>query len=89
MFPFLTISINVHSTGISLSIVVSVCLIRVAVVGAVVTAVAHIIAVVVVLPGIVHERTIVLFGKEENAELNEEAVIVFYGAAVVISTPSL
>lgn len=56
----LTISVDVHSAGISLSIVVSVCLVRVVVVGAVVTAVSHVISVIVILGWIVMEWTVVL-----------------------------
>lgn len=59
----LTISINVHSTGVSLSIIICICLVWVTVVGAVVTAVTHIITVIVKLPGVVNERTVVLFQK--------------------------
>lgn len=56
----LTISVDVHSAGISLSIVVSVCLVRVVVVGAVVTAVSHVISVIVILGWVVMEWTVVL-----------------------------
>lgn len=65
-FSILTISIDVYSAGVSLSIVVSVCLVWVTVVRAVVTAVTHIIAVIVILPGVIHEWTVVLFQKQEN-----------------------
>lgn len=57
----LTISINVHSTGISLSIIVCICLVWVTVVGAIVTAVTHIIAVIVILSGVVHKWAVVLY----------------------------
>lgn len=56
----LTISVDVHSAGISLSIVVCVCLVRVVVVGAVVTAVSHVISVIVILGWVVMEWTVVL-----------------------------
>lgn len=65
-FPVLTISIDVHSTGISLSVVVCVCLVWVTIVGAVVTAVTHIITIIVILPGVVHEWTVVLFPKKKD-----------------------
>lgn len=61
MFPVLTVSIDVHSASISLSIIVCVCLVWVTVVGAVVTTITHIITVIVILPGVVHEWTVVLF----------------------------
>lgn len=67
--PSLTISIDVHGTGVSLSVVVCVCLVWVTIVRTVVTAVAHIVTVVVVLPGIVHEWTVVLFQREKDKEL--------------------
>lgn len=60
----LTISVDVHSAGISLSIVVCVCLVRVVVVGAVVTAVSHIISVIVILGWVVMEWTVVLQREE-------------------------
>lgn len=70
----LTISVDVHSTGISLAIVVCVCLVWVTVVGAVITAVAHVIAVIIILPGVEDEWTVVLFqrGRErgERFEVN-------------------
>lgn len=56
-----TISINVHSTGVSFTIVVSVSLIRVAVVRTVIAAISHIVAVVVVLSWVEDERAVVLF----------------------------
>lgn len=77
MFAGLTISINVHCAGISLSVAVGVCLVWVAIVGAVVAAVTHIITVIVILPGIVHKRTVVLFEKEKNAVLEKESMTVF------------
>ena len=55
----LTISIDVHSTGIALPVFVCVCLVRVVVVGAVVTAVSHIISVIVILGWVVMEWTVV------------------------------
>lgn len=64
--PLLTISIDVYSAGVSLSVVVCVCLVWVTIVGAVVTAVTNIIAIIVVLPGVVHEWTVVLFQKEKG-----------------------
>lgn len=60
-----TISIDVHSTGIALAVVVCVCLVWITIVRAVVTAVPNVIAVIIILPGIVHERTVVLFGKDK------------------------
>lgn len=87
-FPVLTISINVHSACISLSIVVCVRLVWVAIVGAVVTAVTHIIAVIVILPGVVHEWTVVLFQKEKDKE-EERVMHRFSGAVLVICHLSL
>lgn len=67
----LTVSIDVHGAGISLPVVVGVSLVWVAVVGAIVTAVTDIVAVIVVLPGVVHERTVVLFHKWKERENTE------------------
>jgi len=75
--PVLTISINVHSAGVSLSITVCVCLVWVTIVGAVITAVTHVIAVVVILPGVVDEWTVVLFQKDENKRQDERFRIGF------------
>lgn len=55
-----TVSVDVHGAGVSLPVVVRVRLVRVAVIRAVVTAVAHVVAVVVVLPRVVDEWTVVL-----------------------------
>lgn len=79
-FPVLTISINVHSAGISLSIVVCVRLVWVTVVGAVVTAVTYIITVIIILPGVVDEWTVVLFEKREVQRVEDR----FSGAVLVI-----
>ena len=68
----LTISINIHSAGVSLSVVIRVCLIRVAVVGAVVAAVTNIVTVVVVLPGVVDERAVVLFWRDKKGDINDK-----------------
>lgn len=73
----LTISIDVHSTGVSLSVVVCVCLVWVTVVRAVVAAVTHIIAVIIVLPGVVDEWTVVLFQKGERQRGGKRVVICF------------
>lgn len=62
----LTVSIDVHRTGVSLAIVVRVRLVWITVVGAVVAAVAHLVAIIVVLPGVVNERAVVLFEKTES-----------------------
>lgn len=56
----LTVSVDVHSTGISLSVVVCICLVRIVVVGTVVTAVSHVISVIVILGWVVMEWTVVL-----------------------------
>lgn len=56
----LTIAINVNSTGITLSIVVSVGLVSVRLVHTVVTAVANVISVCVILPGVVHFWAVIL-----------------------------
>lgn len=56
----LTISINIHSTCISFSIVISVSLIRVVIVGAVITAVTNVIPIIVILLWVVNECTVVL-----------------------------
>lgn len=71
ILKFLTISINVHRTGISLSIVVCVRLVWITVIGAVVTAVTHIIAVIIILPRVVDEWTVVLFFKKKG-EINRD-----------------
>lgn len=56
----LTISINVCSTGVSFPIVVCVSLIWVVVVGAVVTAISHVVSVIIILGWVVMEWTVVL-----------------------------
>lgn len=58
---FRTISINVHSTGVTFTIVVSVGLVWVAVVWTVIAAVSHVIAIVVVLSWVEDEWAVVLF----------------------------
>ena len=67
-FPVLTVSVDVHSAGISLSIVVCVCLVWITVVWAVITAVTHIITVIIILPGVEDEWTVVLFQKGKERE---------------------
>lgn len=67
--PVLTISVNIHSAGVSLPIIVCVCLVRVTVVRAVIAAVTHFIPVIIVLPGIVHEWAVVLLQKQKDEEL--------------------
>lgn len=62
----LTISVDVHSAGVAFAVVVCVCLIRVAIVRTVVTTVTHIVPVIIILPGVVDKRTIVLFQKREE-----------------------
>lgn len=62
-FTALTISIDVHRTGISLSVVVCVRLVWITVIGAVVTSVTYVITVIIILPGVVNEWTVVLFQK--------------------------
>lgn len=66
MVLVLTISIDVHSTGIAFAVVVCVCLVWIAIVRTVVTTVTHIVPVIVILPGVVDKRTIVLFQKREE-----------------------
>lgn len=78
----LTISIDVHSAGISFSIVVCVCLVWITIVGAVVTTVTHIVSVVVILSGVVHKWTVVLFQKRERDEEEEEKNQEWYLGAV-------
>lgn len=56
----LTITINVNSTGITLSIVVSVSLVSVSLEHTVVTAVTNIISICVILGGVVHSWAVVL-----------------------------
>lgn len=56
----LTITINVNSTGVTLSIVVSVGLVGVSLEHTVVTAVANIISVCVILGRVVHSWAVVL-----------------------------
>lgn len=56
----LTITINVNSTGITLSIVVSVGLVSVLLENTVVTAVANVISVCVILGRVVHSWAVVL-----------------------------
>lgn len=68
----LTISINVHSTGVSLSIIICICLVWVTVVGAIVTAVTHIIAVIVILSGVVHKWAVVLYFFNMKKKLREQ-----------------
>lgn len=60
MERLLTIAINVHSTGITLSITVSVRLVGVSLKDAVVTAVANVISVCVILSRVVHSGAVVL-----------------------------
>lgn len=59
----LTISIDVHRTGISLAVVVGVYLGRVMLIGAVVAAVAHLILVKIKLARVVKEAAVVLLWK--------------------------
>lgn len=66
MFLVLTISVDVHSAGVTFAVVVCVCLVWVAIVRTVVTAVTHIISVIIILPRVVDKRTIVLFQKKEE-----------------------
>ncbi len=56
----LTITIDVNSTGITFSIVVSVGLVSISLEHTVVTAVTNIISVCVILGRVVHSRTVVL-----------------------------
>lgn len=56
-----TISINVHGTCITFTVVICISLVRVAVVWAVVTAITNIIPIIVILSGIENEWAIVLF----------------------------
>lgn len=58
-----TISIDVHRTGISLAIVVGVYLGRIMLIGAVITAVANLILVEIKLARVVKEATVVLLRK--------------------------
>lgn len=58
---FRTISINVHSTGVTFTVVVSVCLIWVTVVRTVIATVSHVIAIIVVLSWVEDEWAVVLF----------------------------
>lgn len=60
MEKLLTITVNVNSAGITLSVVVSVCLVSVGFKHAVVTAVTNIIPVCIILGGVVHSRAVVL-----------------------------
>ena len=62
----LTVPINVCRAGVSFPVVVRVSLVWVVVVGAVVTAVSHVVSVIVVLGWVVMERTVVL--QREEAE---------------------
>lgn len=62
----LTIPINVSRAGVSFPIVVCVGLVWVVVVGAIVTAVSHIISVIVVLGWVVMEWTVVLQREERE-----------------------
>lgn len=66
MVSVLTISIDIHSTGVTFTIVVSVCLVWIAIVRTVVTTVTHIIPVIIILPRVVDKWTIVLFQKREE-----------------------
>lgn len=58
---FRTISINVHSTGVTFTIVVGVSLVWVTVVRTVITAVSHVVAIIVVLSWVEDEWAVVLF----------------------------
>ena len=60
----LTVSIDVHGTGVALSVVVGVYLGGVVLVGTVVTAVSHVVLVKVKLPGVVEQRAVVLEGRK-------------------------
>ena len=60
----LTVSINVHRTGVPLSVVVGVYLGGVVLVRTVITAVSHIVFVKVELPGVVEQRAVVLEGRK-------------------------
>lgn len=62
----LTISIDVHGAGVALAVVVRVRLVWVAIVRTVVATVTHVVSVVIILPGVVDKRTIVLFQKREE-----------------------
>lgn len=61
-----TISINIHCTCVSFSIVVSVNLIRIVIVGAVITTVTNIIPVIVILLWVVDEWAVVLQEKKKS-----------------------
>lgn len=78
-FPVLTISIDVHRTGITLSIVVCVRLVWITVIGAVVTSVTYVIAVIIILPGVVNEWTVVLFQKRQREIVGDK-----FGLSLVI-----
>lgn len=62
----LTISVNVHSAGVAFAIVVCVCLVWVAIVRTVVTTVTYIVPVIIILPGVVDKRTVVLFQRRRE-----------------------
>ena len=62
----LTVPINVSCAGVSFPIVICVSLVWVVVVGAVVTAVSHVISVIVVLSWVVMEWTVVLPREEAD-----------------------
>lgn len=66
MFDYSTISINVHCTGISFSIVVGVNLCGVVLVWTVVTAVANFVLVKIKLARIVKQRAVVLLWNENG-----------------------
>lgn len=55
-----TIAINVNSAGVSFAIVVCVSLSRVGFIGAVITSIPYSILIVVILPRVVHQWTVVL-----------------------------
>lgn len=71
MAPVLTISVDVHSAGVAFAVVVCVGLVWVAIVRTVVATVTHIVPVIIVLPGVVDKRTIVLFQKREKRSRGE------------------
>lgn len=62
----LTISVDVNGAGVALAVVVRVRLVWVAIVRTVVATVTHVVSVVIVLPGVVDKRTVVLFQKRER-----------------------
>lgn len=71
-----TISINIHSASISFSIAISICLVRVVIVGTIITVVTNIIPIIVILLWIVNEWAVVLWKKEYQEATLERCTLI-------------